>query len=115
MSYNLQIKVKVEGCNVYKTIDVPEYDEPTYNLGRMFRACMNWDYSQGELYKCSEIIEKINNGISELSTNKKKYEVYNPANGWGDLDNAILVLKSLRDCIYKQTNEIPIECLYMCW
>ena len=115
MSYDLRIMVKVEGCDVYKQIATPKYDSPTYNLRKMFVECMNWDYSQGERYKCSDIIENINKGIKELRTNRNKYKVYNASNGWGTVNNAIEDLESLRDCIYEQAEEIPINCLYMSW
>ena len=115
MSYDLRIAVKVEGLNKFVCISTPEYDKPTYNLGQMFRACMNWDYSQGEYYKCADVIKNIEHGIRELRTNRKKYEKYNPSNGWGDLDGAIEVLESLRTCIYENAEDIPIEYLYMAW
>ena len=115
MSYDIEISVKVDGLDQYAMIDCPEYGSPTYNLGRMFRACMEWDYSQGEYYKCSEIIDKVEKGIRELKTNRKAYEKYNPSNGWGDIDSAIEDLESLRECIYKNAEEIPIEHLYMKW
>lgn len=115
MSYDIEICVKVDGLDQYARIDLPEYDHPTYNLGEMFRACMEWDYSQGEYYKCSEIIDKVEKGIRELKTNRKDYEKFNPSNGWGNIDSAIRVLESLRECIYENAEEIPIEHLYMKW
>lgn len=115
MSYNLKIRVKAEGCNKYPVIAYPELDTPTYNLGKMFRACMNWDYKQSELYRCDEVISKIERGIKELTYNPEKYEKYNPTNGWGDLNSALNTLCSLRDCIHEQAEEIPLNCLYMSW
>lgn len=115
MSYDIEICVKVDGLDQYAMIDRPKYDSPTYNLGKMFRACMEWDYSQGEYYKCSEIIDKVEKGIRELKTNRKAYEKFNPSNGWGDIDSAIEDLESLRDCIYENAEEIPIVHLYMRW
>lgn len=115
MSYDIEISVKVDGLDQYAMIDRPTYDSPTYNLGGMFRACMDWDYSQGEYYKCSEIIDKVEKGIRELKTNRKDYEKFNPSNGWGNIDSAIRVLESLRWCIYENADEIPIEHLYMKW
>ena len=125
MSYDLRIRVKAEGCDKYPVIAEPEYDSPTYNLGKMFRACMDWDYSQSEknsngeyekcYYKCDEIMPTIERGIKELTHNPKKYEKYNPSNGWGNLNDALEVLCSLRDCIYEQAEEIPLNCLYMTW
>lgn len=115
MSYDIRIRVKAEGCNAYPVIAVPEYDSPTYNLGRMFRACMDWDYSQGEYYRADFVIDKVERGIRELKTNRKSYLKYNPSNGWGDIDGAAETLASLRDCIYNAAENIPLDCLYMSW
>jgi hypothetical protein len=125
MSYDLRIHVKAEGCDKYPVIATPELDTPTYNYRDMFVACMDWDYSQSEkgedgeyhtcYYRCSEILPKIEHGIKELRTNRKAYEQYEPDNGWGTLSGAIRVLESLRDCIYEQAEEVPLECLYMSW
>nr|MBQ4455660.1 hypothetical protein [Clostridia bacterium] len=115
MSYDLRVAVKVEGCDKYADIAEPEYASPTYNLGKMFRACMDWDYEQGKYYRCDKVIPKIEHGIKELTENKGKYEKYLPANGWGTISNAINALYSLKVCIYEQAEEIPLNCLYMCW
>ncbi len=125
MSYDIRIRVKAEGCDKYPVIAYPEHDTPTYNLGKMFRACMDWDYSQSEMgqdgkyhkcyYRCDFVIKKVERGIKELTENRKEYEKYNPENGWGDLDGALRVLKSLRECIYEQAEEIPLDFLYMSW
>jgi hypothetical protein len=115
MSYDLRVAVKVEGCDKYANIAEPEYASPTYNLGDMFRACMKWPFIQGEYYRCDKAIAKIEHGIKELRENRGEYEKYNPANGWGSIDSAIQDLESLRACIYDQAEEIPMNCLYMCW
>lgn len=125
MSYDIRIEVKVEGCDKYAVIAEPEYSSPTYNLGKMFRACMNWNYSQSEKdesgeyktvhYPCDFVIKKVERGIRELRCNRKEYEQYNPENGWGDIGGAITALESLRACIYEQAEEIPLNCLYMSW
>lgn len=115
MSYDIRIRVKVEGCDKYVTIDTPEYDSPTYNLRDMFVACMDWDYSQRKQYPCDFVIDKVEHGIKELRTKREHYEQYNPKNGWGNLDGAIKVLESVRECIYEWAEDIPIECLYFQW
>lgn len=115
MSYDLRVAVKVEGCDKYANIAEPEYASPTYNLGAMFRACMDWDYKQGEYYRCDFVMPKVGHGIEELKHNREKYEQYNPSNGWGSIDSAIQDLESLRKCIFELAEEIPLECLYMCW
>ena len=115
MSYDLRIAVKVYGCAKFAEIDEPEYSSPTYNLGKMFRTCTGWDFKQGEYYKCSEVIGNIEKGIKELLTNKAQYKQYEPENGWGTVSSAIITLERLRDCIYKQALEIPLDCLYVAW
>ena len=116
MSYDIEICVKVDGTeNTYACVARPKYPSPTYNLGKMFRVCTGWDYTQGEWYKCSEVIDNINHGIQELSCNAKAYKQYEPDNGWGTISGAKQVLESLRDCIYEQAENIPINCLYVRW
>ena len=125
MSYDIRLSVKVEGCDKYVKIAEPEYCSPTYNLGKLFRACMNWDYSQSEkdangeyhtvYYRCDRVIEYVERGLKELRTNGKKYDHLLPSNGWGTRSSAITALESLRTCIYEQAEEIPLECLYMSW
>lgn len=115
MSYDLEIAVKVDGTDIFAMIAEPDYANPTYNLGDMFRACMDWDYKQSKYYPCSEVIEYIERGIRELRIHRKKYIKYNPSNGWGDIDGAISALESLRKCIYEQAEFIPIEHLWMRW
>ena len=127
MSYDIRLSVKVDGLNIYCPIAYPECEHPTYNLGKMFRACMDWDFSQSEkdesgvyrdcYYPCNEVIEHIEFGLQELICNRKEYEQYNPSNGWGSLDGAIRVLESARKCIYETVEDknIPIEHLYFAW
>lgn len=125
VSYNIQIVVKVEGCDKYARVDTPDFRDPTYNLGKLFRACMDWDYSQNEIdkngdyqtcyYKCDFVIEKVEKGLRELRTNRRKYEHLLPSNGWGTMSTAIDALESLRECIYRNAEDIPIECIYMSW
>ena len=85
MSYDLRIAVKVEGAPkddpLFAVIAEPEYSNPTYNLGEMFRKCMGWDYEQSEWYRVSDVYENIERGISELTYNEDKYIPMNPKNG----------------------------------
>lgn len=125
MSYDIEISVKVEGCDKYARIAEPDHASPTYNLRDLFVACMDWNYSQSELgedgkyhtcyYPCDFVIEKVNHGLHELHTNMYEYTQYLPSNLWGTMTNALNTLESLRECIYEQAENIPIECLYMSW
>ena len=117
MSYDLKVAVKVEGCGEYADIAEPEYANPTYNLRDMFVACMNWDYKQGEYYRCDKVISKIEHGIKELRENRGAYEKYIPDGLLlGDqISDAVDALESLKVCICDQAEEIPLKCLYMRW
>lgn len=128
MSYDIRLGVKVEGAkDLIAVIAEPDLSSPTYNLGKMFRAAMQWDFSQGEWYKVSEVMPHIERGIHELSFNEKAYKKYSPLNGeespwlWGTTNSALEVLQSLEKCISDNVSgkwtgqKIPIECLYMRW
>ena len=119
MSYDISIHVKAEGCDIY-----PKIAEPEHCLREMFAKCMDWDYSQYTekdgnyevvYYRCDLVLPKIKHGITELRTKWKKYEQYNSPNGWGTVEDALLVLESLKNCIIEQSKQIPLDCLYMRW
>ena len=115
MSYDIRIAVKLDKFDKFVNIGAPEYDSPTYNLRDMFVACMDWDYSQGEYYKCTDVLPKVERGIKELHTKPMVYDAYNPTNGWGSREGAIRVLESLRKCILEKSEDIPIDYLWMTW
>ena len=123
MSYDLRLGVKVEGTDIIAVIGQPERAEPTYNLREMFVACMDWDYTQGEWYKVSDVDDKICRGIAELSAYPKKYRKYDSPNGWGTVSSALDALTSLRDYIDGVTdpdsmwgwNTVPMEHLWVAW
>ena len=58
MSYDLEILAKIENGQ-YICIDEPERSSPTYNLGKMFRVAMDWDFDQGTIYNVADIFENI--------------------------------------------------------
>lgn len=126
MSYDIAIAVKVAGAeDIYATVGEPEWRSPTYNLGKLFRACMEWNYSQSEIgedgeyhtcyYKCDFALERIEQGIREIRTNRSAYVHLLPENGWGTFSSAIEALESTRECIFELAEDIPLDCLYMKW
>lgn len=122
MSYDIRFGVKVEGMDGYiATIDEPEYNSPTYNLRKMFVACMDWEYEQGEWYNCSEVLTKIERGIRELTCYPNKYRKYDSPNGWGTVRSAKECLESVHKKIGEIVsgdwtwNEVPISRLWMRW
>ena len=115
MSYDMRVCVKVEGCDKYAVVGVPEHDDPTCNLRDMFVSCMNWNYRQGKHYEADFALKRIRLGISELSEHPERYEMFNPANGWGSIDSALVALRSAYVCIHECAEEYPLECLYFRW
>lgn len=115
MSYSIGIYVKVEGCNKYALIAEPFYSSPTYNLGKLFRACMDWSFKNSEYYRCDYAIERIDKGIKEIAYNSDEYTELLPSNGWGTMHGALNALNSIRKCIFEQAEDIPIDCMYMRW
>ena len=121
MSYDLRLAVRVEDTDIFAVIDEPELNSPTYNLGKMFRACTGWDFKQGEFYRVSDVLPKIEHGIHELKFNPHDYASMEPDNGWGTVSGAIDALESLLECIEHNVsggwtwNQIPPDKLYVAW
>lgn len=115
MSYSIGIYVKVEGCSKYALIAEPFYSSPTYNLGKLFRACMDWNFKSSEYYRCDYVMGRIDKGIKEIAYNSDEYTELLPSNGWGTMSSALNSLDSIRECILEQSEDIPLECMYMRW
>lgn len=124
MSYDIRYCVQTvmpdKDGDCFAEVHRPEYDSPTYNYSKMFRACMDWDYEQGEHYPITEVLPKLRRGLSELETHPEKYRQYEPENGWGTLGGAI---DCLRSWIHELTEDSwdgptylwPIEALWWRW
>lgn len=115
MSYSIGIYVKVEGCDKYAEIAEPFYSSPSYNLGVLFRSCMDWDFKLGEYYRCDHAIEHLDVGIMELTYKPNTYAKLIPASSIGTTFGALNILDSTRDCILEQAEDIPLDCMYMYW
>lgn len=119
MSYDLRFYVKfnIENEDRYVTIGYPEYDNPTYNLGKMFRACMDWNYDQSTYYKLSDIEKNVLHGIQELKTHPDLYRQHEPENKWGTVESALECLTGLYRDMHEISEEkgIPLDYLYLRW
>lgn len=126
MSYDIRFGVKVAGApdDCYAVIGEPEWASPTYNLREMFVKSMDWDYTQGEWYPITEVLPKINRGITELTRHQSRYLQYEPENGWGTIGSARHCLQSIIDYFKPDSwggfygswnSDIPLSCIYMCW
>lgn len=121
MSYDIRFGVKVAGAadDIYAVIGEPERSNPTYNNGPIFRKCMDWDYKQGEWYPMIEVMPKVERGIRELKFYPNKYKALEPDNGWGGVKSSLEALESIYGWFNSWdmgwNEEIPLECIYMCW
>ena len=119
MSYDLRLGVRTIVTNNDREniaiVAIPEMDNPTYNLGDMFRKAMDWDFNQGEWYRVSDILQNIYRGRDALEMNPEKWRKYEPDNGWGTIEDAIAVLDSLMDCINETTELWPLNALWLKW
>lgn len=96
----------------FVVVHTPEYDSPTYNYRKMFVACMNWNYKQGECYPMTEVLPKLRHGLEQLVEHPEKYRQYEPENGWGTLNGAIRCISSWID---ELTNEDDWDCVCHYW
>lgn len=126
MSYDIQFGVKVADVTpeCFAVIGAPEYDSPTYNLRDIFVKSMDWDYHQGEWYPVTEVLPKVQRGITELTLHPTKYKALEPDNGWGSVGGAVCFLQSVMDYfkpdewggLYGSWNaNVPLEAIYMRW
>ena len=124
MSYDIRFAIRVaDHEDLYAVIGEPEVHSPTYNIGKLLRKCMDWDFHQGEWYRVKDIIPKINQGIFELKFHKAKYRYLEPENGWGSCESALNALKSIMSWLTDDWSgikgswnaDIPLECIYMTW
>ena len=99
MSYNISFNIKVDGTNDYWEIDRPSLYSPTYNLKKMFVACMDWNFIQAKYYRCSEVLPLIKRGIEELECKEWYYKQFEDVNGWGTVEMALDVLHEKGDCL----------------
>lgn len=121
MSYDIRFGVKVAGAKdgIYAVIGEPEHSSPTYNIGQILCQSTGWDFEQGEWYKVSEVLPRIERGIHELAFNSDGYKPLEPCNGWGNVTTAYEVLNSIMKWLVDLqggwNEDIPLECIYICW
>lgn len=121
MSYDIRFAVKGEPDGRMYDVFAPEYDSPTYNIGTLLRKAMDWDFSQGEYYRVSDVYANITRGIRELTWNATKYKQYEPDNGWGSVGSALDCLKNIEQTFIDYVlhgydgNNYDIEYLYIVW
>ena len=115
MSYDVSLRVKVEGIDAYTTIaDGPNI---TWNVRELIEKSSGWciknEAGNGSVY---DWYEKIQRGIRELTFNPEEYRQYESPNGWGTVEGT---LEFYRDCIEMiesvyQTELLHVAEVYVC-
>lgn len=88
MSYDIQFKVKVQGLEYDRYVDVGECTaNVTWNLREMIVKSTGLEWKNEESNGlCIDVIPKIIHGYSELSNFPEKYKQYESPNGWGTIE-----------------------------
>lgn len=96
MSYDISLRIFTgkEFVTVYDT-------NITSNVQAMYNKAFGVEYwcDAIEGKKCSEIKEHITNAVFNMATNEKFYKLLEPTNGWGKYEDALRVLKALREAV----------------
>jgi len=90
ISYDMRLKVKVEGLDIYAPV---HWDYPvniTWNVSELIRQSSGWDIENEQNNGTAEYIGKfIEHGISELEKHPEKYKQYEAPNGWGTVKGTL--------------------------
>jgi len=82
----------------------------THNLGEMaakagIYECL-WRPEEIGCKYAKDIIEKLNDGLILLKSNRERFEKYNPENGWGDYDGLVEFVSEYLDACKKHPKSI---------
>ena len=105
MSYDVSIRVKVEGVDRHVT--VCNLGNITWNVRELIFHSSGWDIqneaSNGEVLPW---LEKIKHGIQELEKHPLKYKKYESPNGWGTVGGT---WRFYRDCVDNAEGWLRLE------
>jgi hypothetical protein len=87
----------------------------THNLGKMAEEAGIYQYlwypEKLDITRAQKLIEPLKKGLELLKSDKKRFEAFNPSNGWGNYGHLVLfVEKYLRACeSYPHANVLVIR------
>lgn len=111
MSYSIGFYVIEKDTNKYVCIGCSNVN-PSYNYAEVFKKAMRWNYKSSKYYRCDKVLNYITDGVIELTDFGYKYVgllLY------GNINNGLRMLESIRERILELGDVVPITSLYMKW
>jgi len=94
MSYDISLKVKVEGVDKY--VECAEGGNTTWNVRTLIEKSSGWSIQNCDNNGTAEALGKlIEKGICELENNPEQYKQYEAPNGWGTVESTLHFYKYL--------------------
>lgn len=89
MSYDIDLRVKVEGIDEFVSVGDCEANT-TWNVRKMIELStgLPWLNTQNNGF-CKDVIPHIERGLEELRSYPEKYKPYEAPNGWGTVNSTI--------------------------
>ena len=96
MSYDIELKAKVEGLDKYVWIGDSDSLNITWNVHELVLQSSGWDIMNNKNNgKAADIGKLIEKGIMELESRPKFYKKYEAPNGWGTIESTLKFYKNL--------------------
>lgn len=92
MSWDIHLEIDTGGPELARVYDVGNY---TYNVCAMYSLAIGSGLNELNGLLASDLIERLEKGVSDMWANPAKYKALNPANGWGDYEGALEYLEKL--------------------
>lgn len=116
MSYDISIRVKAEGVNAY--VEAEDLGNITWNVKRLIKESSGWDIkncdNNGPIIPW---IEKIENGIKELTGRPEVYRQYEALNGWGTVEGTLAFyqhcLKKAKEWVEDYEELLPASVIWV--
>lgn len=89
MSYDVTLRVKVEGIDKYIVV-ADNCCNITWNVRELIKQSSGWDIkNEASNGPVKEWEEKIYKGVQELKFHPEKYKKYEAPNGWGTVQGTL--------------------------
>lgn len=100
MSYDVSLKVKVEGID--KFVEIEDGGNITWNVRELIAKSSGWEIKNMDNNGTAEEIGKmIEMGIKNLTKNPEKYRQYEAENGWGTIEGTLNFYRNLLEACKK--------------